>query len=233
MPIIFIAVAAIFGLSVVSDGAKPGELLFPLDTLVEEVQATATFDNSSKANLRTTFAAERLREVQELVASGNAQGLDVAILNVQKNYKDAINALKAMKASGTINQEVFQQVKKILQDHRNLLKKIKDDPKTDQEEDELLNDADEFLDIEEDRLESLEDAKEESAEKLREAAEKAADNAKDAAERSEELRKESQDKDADSAQDQAELFKQQSEDLTKEADDLEEGSSPDSNSGSG
>lgn len=54
------------GTIAVSDDARPGDILFPVDTAVERVQIAFSNDKN-KSKLKAAFANERLEEVKELI----------------------------------------------------------------------------------------------------------------------------------------------------------------------
>lgn len=239
MPIIVAFLAVILAVptaAFATDSSKPGDPTFPIELTIEKLQDGLTFDNAGKAKFRTERALERLKEIQDLIASGRAQGLETAILNLESNSKGAIDAFKALKKSGTQDKEILELIRKSLKDQKEGLDKVKAADKTDQDADDLIKDANDFLEIEEDRLEALEDAKEDAAEKLKDAAEKAREDAKEATERAAELKKEAAEEKADqdrqdaenfseAQKKQAELSKDQAEDLDNESKEVRSSSS--------
>src|SRR3989338_7817647 len=67
---LFLALIIAFGVGgtvVVSDSARPGDLLFPVDRAVEDIRFSFTAQED-KAELKIKFANERLDEVESLVS---------------------------------------------------------------------------------------------------------------------------------------------------------------------
>lgn len=86
----------------VSDNAKPGDILFPIDTAVEELRLAVTTNPEAEVELRTQFAAERVAEVEAALQERGveAPGLDVALANLT-SHKAAVASLVAQQQSKT------------------------------------------------------------------------------------------------------------------------------------
>lgn len=103
-PLIVLIIVGTLGLGstatiVASDQAKPGEFLFPVDTAVENLRLTLATNPENQVDLRTEFAAERVTEIEALLAARgvDAPGLDVALANLT-THKAAVAQLVAQKS---------------------------------------------------------------------------------------------------------------------------------------
>jgi len=66
--IALVVLLAAGGTVAVSDAARPGDVLFPIDRAAEEVRLSFTSNAEAKADLRARFAEERVAEFEEIVA---------------------------------------------------------------------------------------------------------------------------------------------------------------------
>ena len=84
--IVLIAVLTLGGVGTVTaaDNAKPGDILYPIDTGVENLRISLATSSESEVELHTQFAAERITEVQQLLQEKGVdpQGLNVALANL-------------------------------------------------------------------------------------------------------------------------------------------------------
>jgi hypothetical protein len=80
-----VAVLSMSGLVVSADAAGPGDLLFGLDTAIEDVRLSLTRDDEKKAELRVEFATERLEELKiEIEGDGDRQLVEQALAEFDK-----------------------------------------------------------------------------------------------------------------------------------------------------
>ncbi|GAB2871798.1 DUF5667 domain-containing protein [Nocardioides pacificus] len=66
----FVLVGATSSMAVASQGALPGETLYPIKRAIEEVRTDITLDDTAKAHALLDNASDRLREATELAAHG-------------------------------------------------------------------------------------------------------------------------------------------------------------------
>lgn len=94
---------------VAADQAKPGDLLYPVDTAVENVRL-ALARTEEQITLRQQFAEERLKEVKALVEEKgvDAPGLDVALANVALHRKKLAQILAEHQSLKAREEEIDQ-----------------------------------------------------------------------------------------------------------------------------
>ncbi len=185
MPIIVLLLLAAIGLPVISDSAKPGDLLFPVDLTVEKVQDALSFNDGDKAKLKAAHVKERLHELKELSKSGKVKGIGTAISNIEQNAKEAVDAARKSgdKALALDLQKEFDLDQAELGD-------LENSENTDSLEDGLLVDAKETLEIEKERVGAVAEP-EKSALHLETALRLATKEASDSAKKVEEIQKSS------------------------------------------
>jgi len=91
VPILLVVLFIGLGSGVVyaSDQARPGEILFPVDRMVEQVRINFMSDLGYTVRLHLEFADERIQEVIELVSRGDSGHLIKAL----EEYKEQIFAI--------------------------------------------------------------------------------------------------------------------------------------------
>ncbi|MFQ5942702.1 MAG: DUF5667 domain-containing protein [Anaerolineales bacterium] len=88
-----VAILSLGGLVAGADAAGPGDLLFGLDTTIENVRLSLTNDEEKEAELHVEFATERLEELKiEIEAEGNGHHIDEALLE----FEEALAAIEAL-----------------------------------------------------------------------------------------------------------------------------------------
>lgn len=94
---------------VAADQAKPGDLLYPVDTAVENVRL-ALASTEEQITLRQQFAEERLKEVKALVEEKgvDAPGLDVALANLALHRKKLAQILAEHQSLKAREEEIDQ-----------------------------------------------------------------------------------------------------------------------------
>ena len=120
--IVLIAVLAFGGVGTVAaaDNAKPGDILYPIDTGVENLRLSLSTNLENEVGLRTEFAAERITEVQQLLQERDVdpQGLNVALVNLTA-HKAAVAQLVAqeqeLKNRANALDDLFDQKEKELE----------------------------------------------------------------------------------------------------------------------
>ena len=106
MPVILtLAIIAVFGggsAAMASQNSIPGDVLYPVKTLTEEVRAAVAVGAERKAELQTKFAAERVKEIDEMLRQNGVDpaGLDVALLRLEEHVSRAADAIEKEKEAG-------------------------------------------------------------------------------------------------------------------------------------
>lgn len=79
-----------------ADNAKPGDILYPIDTGIENLRINLATSSESEVELHTQFASERITEVQQVLQEEGVdpQGLNVALANLTA-HKAAVAQLVA------------------------------------------------------------------------------------------------------------------------------------------
>lgn len=79
-----VTVLSMSGLVASADAAGPGDLLFGLDTAIEDVRLSFTNDEEKEAELQIEFATERLEELKiEIEGEANPQDIEQALAAIQ------------------------------------------------------------------------------------------------------------------------------------------------------
>lgn len=171
VPVIIIVIAAVAvffgggaGLAVISDSAKPGEALFSVDVLTEEIQEMVTFNAEAKADFRTEVAQERLEEIEEMLSEKGieAPGLQNALSHVNQAIADLEAFLAAHpEFRSQFNdslEELDDRIESLKADHEEL-----EDAFDDEDEDEDFEDEDgEEMDDEDEDNEEMDDEDEDA-----------------------------------------------------------------------
>jgi hypothetical protein len=91
--IMVVAVLSMTGLVASADAAGPGDLLFGLDTAIEDIRLSFVNDEAEEAELRLGFATERLEELKvEIEGEGDQQDIERALLQ----FEAALAAIEAL-----------------------------------------------------------------------------------------------------------------------------------------
>ena len=81
------------GLVASADAASPGDLLFGLDTAIEDARLSFANDEEKEVELHIEFATERLEELKSKIeGEGDQQDIEAA----QLEFKEALAALEAL-----------------------------------------------------------------------------------------------------------------------------------------
>jgi len=90
--ILAIIVTVVIGVAAVilSDSAKPGDPLYPVDTTIENFRLATTTSYDDQIRLRTSLAEERILEIDHLLREMGvyAPGLDKALINFMEHIKE-------------------------------------------------------------------------------------------------------------------------------------------------
>ncbi len=107
MPVVLIlAVIAVFGggggVAMASQNSIPGELLYPVKTLTEEIRAAVAVGAERKTELQAEFAARRVEEISELLRQDSVDpaGLDIALLRFEEHVARAADVIEKEKERG-------------------------------------------------------------------------------------------------------------------------------------
>lgn len=84
------------GLVFVADSALPGNKLYPMKTLVEDVRLALTFDDGKDTQLHLQFAQEHLIICAEMVSQGQNEDALVALRNYENHMVGAGRKLRAL-----------------------------------------------------------------------------------------------------------------------------------------
>lgn len=120
--LVIVASAVVGGTATVvaSDNAKSGDVLFPVDTAIEEFRLNLAGSPEAAVELRTQFAAERVAEIEAVLQESgvDAPGLDIALANLTA-HKTAIANLvsqkQELKARAKVLEDLFEQKEKQLE----------------------------------------------------------------------------------------------------------------------
>lgn len=135
-PAILLLVLAAVGITGVgtvtaSNNSNPGDVLFGLDKVVEEVQVTFSLGDEAKAKIRLEIAEERLEELQTLENTNQSvtpavaetqQALNnatVAVNNVEIKFKE-----NKIKLRSTDLQALLTELQALLATHQGLIRKV-------------------------------------------------------------------------------------------------------------
>jgi tetratricopeptide (TPR) repeat protein len=90
---LIVTVLSMSGLVASADAAGPGDFLFGLDTAIEDVRLSFTFDEENEVKLRLEFATERLEELKiKIEGEGDAEDIERALAE----FEEAIAAIEAL-----------------------------------------------------------------------------------------------------------------------------------------
>lgn len=108
------------GTVVVADSAKPGDVLYGIDTAVENLRLTLTANPESEVELRTKIAAERVAEVEAILTERgvDAPGLEVALANLTQQRQaiaDLVAAHAELKAKAKAIEDTIEQQERELE----------------------------------------------------------------------------------------------------------------------
>lgn len=116
---LIVAVLLAGGTAVASDAARPGDLFYPVDTFMEQVQRSFTSDPQALADLEINIMQERVREMEQLQTENNMGGLENALgeMNAQaERIQERVEALNQLREENKIQTQDQQQIMQKLQD---------------------------------------------------------------------------------------------------------------------
>ena len=95
MLLIFFISSASVGAAFTSQGALPGELLYPVKIVTEKIELAVTKDEIKKTELHLEFAGKRLDEVEQLIESDkDGTQIDNALSSYQKELNESRKILE-------------------------------------------------------------------------------------------------------------------------------------------
>jgi hypothetical protein len=83
------------GIAMASQESLPGDSLYSIKLLTEDLRYSVSFNSETKAKLHASFAAERVSEIKEILSKKGVEpkGLDQAISRLQYNTSKAADAI--------------------------------------------------------------------------------------------------------------------------------------------
>lgn len=112
--IVLLCVAGIGGgLVSIADNATAGDLLYPLDLAVENIQMSMTDDPAEQAELELEFLDERIEELEEVLEEGDEENLEEALDEVEEAYGKAFGKTEEMiqaHIDGDVSEVVHERV---------------------------------------------------------------------------------------------------------------------------
>lgn len=140
---VIIIILGTSGVAFASQNSLPGNTLYPVKLLTEDIRSSLTVSPGAKAKLQTDFAARRVGEVKLLLEENVAepQKIDIAMSRLQQNASNAVNIVNSEKQKGadvsglakTINdnlEESRQALDNMLKEQKNNLEKQAQDLQT-------------------------------------------------------------------------------------------------------
>ncbi|MDP3057580.1 MAG: DUF5667 domain-containing protein [bacterium] len=136
--IIAIFVLGTSSIAIASQNSLPGEALYPIKILTEDVQSSLAFTAESKATVQSGFAAKRVAEVKAIMEKKdvNPETLDIALTNLQKNTGNTAAIIEKESQKGTDTAKLAKDISATLDKNTENLKQIFKDKNTSLEEEE-------------------------------------------------------------------------------------------------
>ncbi len=100
-----------------SQGSLPGEKLYSIKIFTEEVRSKTTLKNKDRARLSMSFAAKRIKEIEEMLEETEIESdkLEIALNQFEKNLTKATNIMREEKMIiddiGVETAEIHQDIK--------------------------------------------------------------------------------------------------------------------------
>lgn len=90
------------GAALASQNSLPGEALYPVKTLTEDVRSALTINKQSEAKLQSKLAAERLEEVSKMLQANNvdSQGVEIALSKLKDHVAKMSQIVEEEKTKG-------------------------------------------------------------------------------------------------------------------------------------
>jgi len=99
----------------------PDSPIYFADKIFQNLKLALAFAPENKALLEGQILGERLAELRVMHASGNSDGINTALLEIEKEAKNAAYDLKVAAANGRDVSQIAKQVNDYLRDYRNII----------------------------------------------------------------------------------------------------------------
>lgn len=119
----FVFVLLSGGIAMASEQSLPGDSLYSIKLLTEDIHYSVSFSADSKAKLHASFASRRVLEIKTLLERQGVRpkGLDQAISRLQYNASSAAEALKGQK-DGSSTSELAKNINDTFNDQKQELR---------------------------------------------------------------------------------------------------------------
>ncbi|KKR05809.1 MAG: hypothetical protein UT34_C0002G0316 [candidate division WS6 bacterium GW2011_GWF2_39_15] len=129
-----VALLGVGGTAVASNSAVPGDFLYPVDTLVENVQRSLIFDAVNESEFELKVLDERVEELKKLSVDGEVEDIDDATkaleqqqLRIQERVQEMNQLREKNELKGEDQLKVMEQLKSYVSEHQSTLNQIKSD----------------------------------------------------------------------------------------------------------
>ncbi|MDF1498608.1 MAG: hypothetical protein P1P85_04635 [Patescibacteria group bacterium] len=114
----FVSLAFVFltaGVTMASQKSLPGEILYSVKLMSEDVQLSFSLSPESKAKLHTTFAAKRVTEIKLILKEKEVEpkGLEIALSRLQYNTNKAADNLEKKRKDGIDVSELAKEINNV------------------------------------------------------------------------------------------------------------------------
>lgn len=99
----------------------PDSPIYFVDKIFQNFKLALAFTPQNKAATEGQILGERLAELRVMHASGNKDGINTALLEIEKEAKNAAYDLKVASANGEDVSQIAKQVNDYLKDYRNII----------------------------------------------------------------------------------------------------------------
>lgn len=113
-------------IALASQKSLPGDRLYPVKILTEDIRSELTLSPESKAKLESDFAAKRIEEIKRILVERGIEpkGLDIAIENLQKNSAKATDIIYNEVEKGKDVSGLAKDIKGKLDSNKETLKQV-------------------------------------------------------------------------------------------------------------
>lgn len=103
----------------------PDSPLYSLDKLYQQIRLALVFTPENRAQLHTQIAGERLAELRVMTSRNNQVGIDIALLELQREALAAANELKDAASQGKDVTQLARTIHQTLADYRTVVNTAK------------------------------------------------------------------------------------------------------------
>lgn len=137
--VFIVCVIGLSGIALASQRSLPGDKLYPIKILSEEVQSSLAYTPESKAIIYTSFTAKRVDEVKAILDQKDISPeiLDLAMTNLQKNTNDTAAIIDEESQRGADVATLAKNINDSLDDSTEKLKQIFNNKKDDLKKEEV------------------------------------------------------------------------------------------------